>query len=47
MIKNHIPMAHYESRITNYQYASEFNKLVNALVLEIPFEKELTMEINT
>jgi len=34
-----------ELPITNYQHAPEFNKLVDALVLEIPFEKDLTVEI--
>jgi hypothetical protein len=33
------------SLLSNYQYASEFNKLVDALVLEIPFEKELEVSI--
>ena len=35
----------HQSLITNYQYAPEFNKLVEAKVLEIEFEKELVMEI--
>jgi hypothetical protein len=32
--------------ILNYDFASEFNKLHNALVIEIPFKKELKVEIN-
>ena len=34
-------------KIQNYKYAPEFNRLKDALVLEIPFEKEITMEIRT
>ena len=51
MIKTHItikhqPLSNHESRVTNYQYAPEFNKLLDAKVLEIEFKKELTVVIN-
>ena len=36
----------HASHLTSYEYAPEFNKTVEALVLEIPFEQELHMEIN-
>ncbi len=54
MIKTHIIITNapsgnalgvHQLRITNYQYAPEFNTLVDAKVLEIEFEKELEMEI--
>ena len=32
--------------ILNYEYAPEFNKTIKALVLEIPFKKDLKVEIN-
>ena len=34
-----------ELKIKNYLYANEFNKLQNALMIEIKFEKELKVEI--
>jgi hypothetical protein len=37
---------HSKFRIKNYNYAPEFNKTIVALVLEIPFKKELKVEIN-
>jgi len=33
------------ARITNYDYAPEFNKIQKALVMEIPFENQLNVEI--
>jgi len=33
-------------KIQNYEYAPEFNKPIQSLVLEIPFKKELKVEIN-
>ena len=56
MIKNHITVGHAPSEnalgvqpltINHYQYAPEFNKLVDALVLEIVFKKELEVSIRT
>ena len=44
-IKNRI-ITNHNSQITNYHYASGFNKTIKALVLEISFEKELKVEIN-
>ena len=43
---NHEPLTNHESRITNYQYAPEFNKEIDAKVLEIEFKKELEIEIH-
>ena len=40
-----ILIQHSTFNIQHYYYAPEFNKLVDALVLEIEFKKELTMEI--
>jgi hypothetical protein len=34
-------------KIVEYDYAPEFNKTIKALVLEIPFEKKLELEIKT
>ena len=48
MIQKHITInqtTNHQLQITNYQYAPEFNRHMDALVLEIPFEKELTVEI--
>lgn len=46
MITEHIQIKNYKSKIINYKYAPEFNKLVNAKVLEIEFEKDLEVEIS-
>ena len=35
-----------EFKIQNYNYASEFNKNEQAIVVEIAFKKELKVEIN-
>ncbi len=43
IIKKHIIVKN--SKIINYQYAVEFNKLIDAKVLEIEFEKELEVTI--
>lgn len=45
MIKKHITINHRLSTIDSYDYASEFNKTQKALVMEIPFTKELKVEI--
>ncbi len=50
LIKKHItisqqPVTSHELRIMNYQYAPEFNKLVDAKVLEIEFDKELEIQV--
>ncbi len=47
MICERVQIKNYELKIKNYKYAPEFNRLKDALVLEIPFEKEITMEIRT
>jgi uncharacterized heparinase superfamily protein len=39
-------ITNHESRITNYDYAPEFNKLQKALMIEIKFEQNLKVEIN-
>ena len=44
-IKNRI-ILNSQFSILNYNYAPEFNKTIDALVLEILFEKELKVEIN-
>lgn len=36
----------HQLRIINYKYASEFNKTLDALVVEISFKKDLKVEIN-
>jgi len=46
MILNHIKIQNSKFKIQNYKYAPKFNTLVNALMLEIPFEDEITMEIH-
>lgn len=38
-------ITNHKSQITNYNYASEFNKNESALALEISFKKELKVEI--
>ncbi|MBD3756367.1 MAG: heparinase II/III-family protein [Gammaproteobacteria bacterium] len=38
-------ITNYELPITNYNYAPEFNKTQKALVMEIPFENQLNVEI--
>lgn len=45
-ILNKINLEKLEYKIQNYDYASEFNKTIKALVLEIRFKKELKLEIN-
>ncbi|MFX4279911.1 heparinase II/III domain-containing protein [Aliarcobacter butzleri] len=45
-ILNKINLEKLEYKIQNYDYASEFNKTIKALVLEIRFKKELELEIN-
>ncbi|RXJ83091.1 alginate lyase family protein [Arcobacter cloacae] len=45
-IKNKINLDNIKYKIKKYNYAPEFNKTLNALVLEISFEKELKVEIN-
>ena len=44
-IMQHIVIQHSTFNIQHYKYAPEFNKLIDAKVLEVAFEKELTMEI--
>ena len=47
MIKEHIAIKHHQPfTISKYNYAPEFNKLVEAKVLEIEFDKELEVEIS-
>lgn len=45
MIKKHIIIS--QSSIANYYYAPEFNKLINAKVLEVTFDNELEITIKT
>lgn len=45
-IKNKINLDNIKYKIKKYNYAPEFNKTLEALVLEIFFEKELKVEIN-
>ncbi|WP_152018356.1 alginate lyase family protein [Aliarcobacter butzleri] len=45
-ILNKINLEKLEYKMQNYDYASEFNKTIKALVLEIRFKKELKLEIN-
>jgi hypothetical protein len=47
MIYERVQIENYELKIKNYRYAPEFNKLVDALVLEIPFKKEIEVSIRT
>lgn len=39
-------ITNHKLQITNYNYAPEFNKTIKSLVVEIPFKKELKVEIN-
>lgn len=39
-------ITNHKLQITNYHYAPEFNKTIKSLVVEIPFKKELKVEIN-
>ena len=41
-----LSLENLEYKIETYNYAPEFNKTLEALVLEIFFEKELKVEIN-
>ncbi len=45
MIKKHITIINHESRITNYQYSSEFNKYKKAIMMEIIFIQSLEVGI--
>ncbi len=45
MINEHVQINNAEFTIQNYKYAPEFNRLVDAKVLEIKLEKELEVEI--
>jgi hypothetical protein len=44
-ILENIKIQNSEFKIQKYDYAAEFNKTIKALVLEIPFEKDLKVEI--
>lgn len=44
-IKKHIILKDIDFKITTYKYAPEFNKLIDALVIEISFKQNLTTEI--
>jgi len=45
MINRHINIQNSKFKIQNYRHAPAFNTLYDALVLEIPFETSLTVEI--